>query len=85
MDASVDGVNWTSIKQYNATDAMPISSPPVVAKIKLDNEGYRFIRWIYTTRKSGNVSLKIYWLLKVFYLQLMKFTKSNRFILPGMN
>ena len=58
VDASVDGVNWTSIKQYNATDAMPISSPPVVAKIKLDNEGYRFIRWIYTTRKSGNVSLE---------------------------
>jgi len=58
VDASVDGVNWTSIKQYNATEAMPISSPPVIAKIKLDNEDYRFVRWIYTTRKSGNVSLE---------------------------
>lgn len=58
VDGSVDGVTWTSIKQYNADEAMPISSPPVVASIKLENENYRFIRWIYTKRKSGNVSLE---------------------------
>ncbi len=58
VDGSVDGVNWTSIRQYNATEAMPLSSPTVVTEIKLDNANYRFIRWIYTTRKSGNVSVE---------------------------
>ena len=65
VDGSADGVNWTSIKQYNATDPMPGSSPAVIAKLELNNDSYRFIRWIYTTRnpaidtnKGFNVSLE---------------------------
>lgn len=61
IDGSADGITWTSICQYNSTNIMPASSPSVIAKLKLD-QGYRYIRWIYTTRNSGagafNVSLE---------------------------
>ena len=58
VDGSVDGINWTSIVQYNATNAMPLTSPAVVTRLKISSE-YRFIRWIYTTRvATANVSLE---------------------------
>lgn len=61
VDGSVDGINWTSIIQYNATTPMPPSSPAVIARLKIASE-YRFIRWIYTTRNAApgnfNVSLE---------------------------
>lgn len=57
VDGSSDGVNWTSIKQYNATEAMPISSPAVITRLKIAPE-YRYIRWIYTKRASTNVGLE---------------------------
>ncbi len=53
VDGSPDGVNWTSIVQYNKENPMPGT---VVGK-KLD-KNYRYIRWIYTTRGgSGNVTV----------------------------
>ncbi len=62
IDGSADGVTWTSIKQYNATNIMPQSSPKVIEGIKLNNSAYRYIRWIYTTRNAApgnfNVSLE---------------------------
>jgi len=62
IDGSVDGISWTSIKQYNSDQVMPPSSPAVRAQLKVNNPGYRYIRWIYTTRNSGvgafNVSLE---------------------------
>ena len=57
VDGSADGITWTSIKQYNATVAMPISSPAVITRLKIAPE-YRYIRWIYTKRASTNVSLE---------------------------
>lgn len=58
VDGSTDGINWTSIVQYNATNAMPLTSPAVVTKLKISS-AYRYIRWIYTTRgTSANVSLE---------------------------
>ena len=58
VDGSVDGINWTSIVQYNATNAMPLTSPAVVTRLKISSE-YRYIRWIYTTRvATANVSLE---------------------------
>jgi len=58
VDGSVDGISWTSIIQYNATNAMPLTSPAVVTKLKVSSE-YRYIRWIYTTRvATANVSLE---------------------------
>lgn len=58
VDGSADGVNWTSIMQYNATNAMPLTSPAVVTKLKISSQ-YRFIRWIYSTRvATANVSLE---------------------------
>lgn len=57
IDGSADGVNWTSIMQYNATNAMPLSSPTVVTKLKISSD-YRFIRWIYTNRAATNVALE---------------------------
>lgn len=57
VDGSADGINWTSIHQYNADNAMPGASPAVVAKFEI-NPTYRYIRWNYTTRKSANVSLE---------------------------
>lgn len=58
VDGSADGVNWTSIVQYNATNAMPLSSPAVITKVKISSQ-YRYIRWIYTTRvATANVSLE---------------------------
>lgn len=62
IDGSADGVNWTSIKQYNSDVIMPPSSPAVKAELKLNNPGCRYIRWIYTTRNAApgnfNVSLE---------------------------
>ena len=62
IDGSIDGVSWTSIKQYNTTNIMPPASPAVIEKIKLNNPNFRYIRWIYTTRNTGggafNVSLE---------------------------
>lgn len=58
VDGSADGINWTSIVQYNATNAMPLTSPAVITKLKISSQ-YRFIRWIYTTRTATvNVSLE---------------------------
>jgi hypothetical protein len=57
VDGSVDGVNWTSINQYNGTNPMPLSSPAVVAKLKINPE-YRYVRWIYTKRASANVNIE---------------------------
>ncbi len=57
IDGSADGITWTSIKQYNATEAMPISSPTVVTRLKIAPE-FRYIRWVYTKRNSTNVSLE---------------------------
>lgn len=57
VDGSVDGVNWSSIVQYNATNAMPLSSPAVESKLKISGT-YRYIRWIYTTRAASNILLE---------------------------
>lgn len=61
VDGSVDGITWTSIVQYNATNVMPPTSPAVIAKVKISSQ-YRFVRWIYTTRNAApgnfNVSLE---------------------------
>lgn len=58
VDGSADGINWTSIVQYNATNAMPLTSPAVVTKVKIPSQ-YRFVRWIYTTRvATANVSIE---------------------------
>lgn len=58
VDGSADGINWTSIVQYNATNAMPLTSPAVITKLKISSQ-YRFVRWIYTTRvATANVSLE---------------------------
>lgn len=60
VDGSADGINWTSIKQYNAETAMPTSTTPA-GEVEIElavNENYRFIRWIYTTRNSTNVALE---------------------------
>lgn len=57
VDGSADGVSWTSIHQYNADNEMPGSSPAVVKGVELD-PSYRYVRWLYTTRKSANVSLE---------------------------
>lgn len=57
VDGSSDGVNWTSIVQYNATNPMPLSSPTVITKLKIASS-YRFIRWVYTNRAATNVSLE---------------------------
>lgn len=57
VDGSADGINWTSINQYNATNPMPLSSPAVKAELKIAPQ-YRYIRWIFTKRGSTNVSLE---------------------------
>lgn len=58
VDGSADGINWTSIVQYNATNAMPLTSPAVITKVKISSQ-YRFVRWIYTTRvATANVSIE---------------------------
>lgn len=61
VDGSVDGITWTSIYKYNATNIMPPTSPPTIAKLELD-QSYRYIRWVYTTRNAApgnfNVSLE---------------------------
>lgn len=58
VDGSVDGISWTSIVQYNANNAMPLTSPAVITRLKISSE-YRYIRWIYTTRvATANVSLE---------------------------
>ncbi len=57
VDGSADGINWSSIIQYNAVTAMPLSSPTVITKLKLSS-AYRYIRWIHTKRASSNVSLE---------------------------
>lgn len=58
VDGSTDGINWTSIIQYNATTPMPLSSPAVVTRLKISPQ-YRYVRWIYTTRVvTANVSLE---------------------------
>lgn len=62
IDGSADGITWTSIKKYNSTEIMPPSSPAVIAKLKLSNPEFRYIRWVYTTRNASpgnfNVSLE---------------------------
>ena len=57
VDGSADGVIWTSIMQYNATNPMPLSSPTVITKLKISSD-YRFVRWLYTTRAATTVSLE---------------------------
>ncbi|HOV84088.1 MAG TPA: hypothetical protein PLE52_04650 [Paludibacteraceae bacterium] len=49
VDGSPDGVNWTSIVQYNKNNPMPDLSSATVVGEKID-KNYRYIRWIYTTR-----------------------------------
>jgi hypothetical protein len=57
IDGSADGITWTSIMQYNATNPMPLSSPTVITRLKISPQ-YRYIRWVYTTRSATNVSLE---------------------------
>jgi hypothetical protein len=57
VDGSADGVNWTSINQYNGTNPMPLSSPAVVARLKIAPE-YRYVRWVYTKRATTNVNIE---------------------------
>ena len=52
IEGSADGINWTTIKQYNTETIMPPSSPAERAELKINNSGYRYIRWIYTTRNK---------------------------------
>lgn len=57
VDGSSDGVNWTSINQYNATNPMPLSSPVVRAGLKISPQ-YRYVRWIYTKRDKANINIE---------------------------
>lgn len=66
VDGSEDGIHWTSIVQYNATNIMPPSSPAEEAKIELKDPKFRYIRWIYSTRngkdhlpKPGNFNVAL--------------------------
>lgn len=65
VDGSADGLHWTSIMQYDATNPMPLSSPSVVTGLKIAPD-CRYVRWVYTTRAGSNVSL-----------ENIKITKSN--------
>lgn len=62
VEGSADGINWTSIMQYNMANIMPPSTSNESAKIELNNQTFRFIRWIYSVRNAApgnfNVSLE---------------------------
>ncbi len=57
VDGSTDGINWTSIKRYDATVAMPTASPAIIVRLKIAPE-YRYVRWHYTNRAASNVLLE---------------------------
>ncbi len=57
VDGSADGINWTSIKRYDATVAMPIASPTIIVRLEIAPE-YRYVRWHYTHRAASNVLLE---------------------------
>ncbi|GAB1415731.1 hypothetical protein MASR2M117_11370 [Paludibacter sp.] len=61
VEGSADGLTWSSIFQYNSTNIMPVASPAVRSALKIDGK-FRYIRWVYTTRNTGdgafNVSLE---------------------------
>lgn len=57
VDESSDGLTWTSVCQYNATRAMPLSADPNVKEGFKLSQGCRYVRWTYTKRDKANVAL----------------------------
>ncbi len=57
IDASEDGMNWTSIVKYDSSNPMPESATQI--EDDLDSK-YRYVRWVFTQRhsKGGSIVLE---------------------------
>ncbi len=57
VDASEDGVNWTSLVKYDSSNPMPESATQI--EEDLDSK-YRYVRWVFTKRhsKGGSIVLE---------------------------
>lgn len=53
VEASSDGLNWTTVIKYNKTELMPPASPAVEREFQLAPED-RFVRWIYSVRDKAS-------------------------------
>lgn len=54
VDGSADGVNWTLVHQFNASN-------PMVTGERLSlglSQSYRYLRWMFTKRAKSNISLE---------------------------
>lgn len=59
IDASTDGITWTNIKKYDATNVMPLSGATIAEKEQTLalNANVKYVRFNYTIRIAGNVTV----------------------------
>ncbi len=73
---SIDGVSWTTVVSYTSPGAVPTTA--ITARYKILSTS-RWVRWIYTSKGNGNVSLDNVYITKEasFYPVNFAVTGSN--------